>query len=476
MSLHTYPRRFLLVTAAASVLLLLSSVALAVYLVAEQARTADDLVEAIDSRREAINTEETLTDLIVLQQRGAVNIEPLLERVDEHLVGVNRFADKAEEQALAVELAHSVRRYRAEWRRSDRGTDAAVASSVFLRDDTLPACRRLREFNARAIDESEGRHREALRAMAGGLVAVGGLGSVAGLVLGYGLARGLRRAVDQLFVRVEGASELLGQELPPIEFHPAGATPDRVGDLVLRVEQAVRKIQQQEGEVRRAERLAALGQLAAGVAHEIRNPLTAVQLLVQTARNDPAAGDLTPDDLALIDDELARIERSLKTFLDYARPPKLERTACDPAAVVRNALALVGGRAGHQGVEVRFAPSDAPAVLDADTGLLRQVIVNLLLNALDEMPVGGSLDVTVVPDADGSAVEVAVADTGPGIPADMLPRLFAPFATGKETGLGLGLVVSRRIVEGHGGTIRGCNRAAGGARFVVRLPTRGRGE
>ena len=129
---------------------------------------------------------------------------------------------------------------------------------------------------------------------------------------------------------------------------------DGTDDLVSRVEQAVRKIQQQEREVRRAERLAAIGQLAAGIAHEIRNPLTSALLLIQTGRRDPASGGLTDLDLDLIEGELQRIETTLKTFLDYARPPKLERRSCELTSLVKDVLALVKGRTSQQRVEIRL--------------------------------------------------------------------------------------------------------------------------
>ncbi|MDB5308085.1 MAG: kinA 2 [Gemmataceae bacterium] len=470
MSLRTYPAQLLVVTAASSCLLLASTAVVAVHLNLERARTAEVLRENIGSRRAAAVLEETLIDLLALESRGVDDVTPLHERVAAHLAEIERFADKQAERDLARRVALSFSSYRQLWENRTATPDAAKRATDHLRGDTLPACTQLRDFNTGEVSESEREHELALRWLAWGFAAVGVLGSVAGLVLGYGLARSLRRAVDSFLVRVQGASDLLGQELATVTVERVGPEDrDGVEDLVRRVGEVVRTLQQREREVRRAERLAAVGQLAAGVAHEIRNPLTSVQLLVQTARKDPTAGALDGNDLALIDAELGRIERSLKAFLDYARPPKAERVSCDVAAVVKDALNLIRARAYQQRVGIRFDAPPVPIVLLADPEQLRQVVVNLLLNALDAMPAGGTLEVVLL--TDGDVVELAVTDTGPGIPAGILPRLFVPFVTGKETGLGLGLVVSKRIVEDHGGTIAGVNRPEGGARFVVRLPT-----
>ena len=135
--------------------------------------------------------------------------------------------------------------------------------------------------------------------------------------------------------------------------------------------------------------------------------------------------------------------------------------------MVREAVALCRGRLDQDGVRVDVRPSADPPI-PADPAQLRQVVVNLLLNAADAQPAGGTVAVSVTT-ADGWA-ELTVRDTGPGVAADMLPRLFEPFATGKETGTGLGLVVSRRIAEDHGGTLTGSNPPGGGACFVLRLP------
>jgi two-component system sensor histidine kinase HydH len=467
MSLHNYPARLLFVTGLTSLLLLASSVGIAAYLNSQQVQTAEVLKENIGSRRAAADLRETLTDIVALSsQRVFTDPEPLHERVKRHhLPEIEGLADKRTEKVLAKNVADSFNRYLELWRARAAAPDAPVKH---LLNDTIPATEKLRDFNAAEIENSERDHRATLRWLAWGFVAVGVLGSGAGLLLGYGLARGLRRAVASLLIRIQGASGMLGQDLATVEWVRDGLRgSDALEGLASRVEQVVGQLQQRERDVRRAERLAAVGQLAAGVAHEIRNPLTSVQLLVQTARRDPTAGALTDDDLALIDDELGRIERSLRTLLDYARPPKLERTTCDLGAVVDGALTLVRGRAQQQGVEVRFAP--ASLVLSADPDQLRQVLVNLLLNALDTMPTGGTMEVAL--GRDGTDLTVAVSDTGPGIAPEMAPRLFEPFATTKETGVGLGLVVSKRIVEDHGGSLRGFNRTAGGATFLIRLPT-----
>ena len=224
-----------------------------------------------------------------------------------------------------------------------------------------------------------------------------------------------------------------------------------------------------ERQMVRAEQMAAIGQVAAGVAHELRNPLTSVKGLVQVNLREADARGLPAEDLRVIEHEVRRMERTLQTFLDFARPPRLERRRLDPAGVVERVFALAGGRARKQQVALRFDRPDDPVSVDGDQDQLQQLVLNLVLNALDAMPRGGRVEVALHPREDGQ-VELRVLDTGPGIAPQVMPRLFDPFVSGKETGLGLGLVVSRRIAEAHDGTLDGENRPEGGACFTLRMP------
>jgi signal transduction histidine kinase len=242
---------------------------------------------------------------------------------------------------------------------------------------------------------------------------------------------------------------------------------DRLTQLVTQVERMVDERRQRERELLRADQLAMVGQMAAGVAHELRNPLTSIKMLIQTAQKGGSPG-LGDDDLSIIAHEIRRLEKSLQRFLDFARPPRPERRPLNLAMVIDRALALIEGRARKQRVSLSIVPPAEPIIVEADADQVQQLLLNLMLNSLDVMPDGGELAVELA-GAPGGQAELRVRDTGPGIPAELLPRLFDPFVSTKETGIGLGLAVSHRIAERHGGTLSAANQANGGACFVLRL-------
>jgi signal transduction histidine kinase len=324
------------------------------------------------------------------------------------------------------------------------------------------------------------------------------LGPVFGVYLGYRAASRLRRQISRITLRL-GADEVpLGAvDLTP-DFAADPADLDSLEIQVGRVEQRLKSTLQQLHQVRqeviRGERLAAVGQLAAGVAHEIRNPLTTVKLLVQTgyAVNQSAQPSLTSREQQqrLIIDEIDRMERTIQSLLEFARPASPRREVHDLCATLRRVANLVEARATQQNVALSLTLGVQPLEFLGDREQMLQVFVNLFLNAIDAMPDGGRLQVQArcVPtngahtngahtngahtNGAGQAprLEVTVCDDGPGVAPEILDHLFEPFVTSKERGTGLGLAVSNRIVHEHQGTITVVGNPEGGARFTVSLP------
>ncbi len=241
-------------------------------------------------------------------------------------------------------------------------------------------------------------------------------------------------------------------------------------ELEQRVQERTRELEQARDQLVQAEKLAAIGQLAAGVAHEINNPIGvmlgfAQVLLKRTPEDSPMYKPL-----ATIEREGLRCKKIVQNLLDFARhsKPNLERV--DINQVIDDALELIEHRTGNTQVRLikTYSPR-LPAVL-ADTNQLQQVFLNILLNAYQAMPNGGELN--VITHQDGDRVCAVFSDTGPGIPPENLKRIFDPFFTTKEVGkgTGLGLSVSYGIVEQHGGTIEVKSDGKTGATFTVKLP------
>jgi signal transduction histidine kinase len=457
--------------------LLLVLCAVAAVMLYHQHLTSDAIVkENINSNHAADELENTLNTLVRFLREHNDQAGALHGQLHDQLDRAEALADKDEEKVQVGALRASFESYLGLWesRLSPPAgqEDPFKAALEVLETQMLPACKNLQDFNTRQIEKSQEAHGRVVQWMVSGLAVVGTVGSLAGVLLGYGVARGLRRSISHLSVRVRDAADKLGQDLPAVSLTSESDLDhlhERMQGVVREIEQVVQRLQQSEREVLRAEQLAAVGQLAAGVAHELRNPLTSIKMLVQANREEAEARGLPSEDLNVIELEIRRMERSLKTFLDFARPPKPERRPTDLRGPVERTLALVGGRARKQHVTVRFEPPAVPLLAEADADQIQQLLVNLALNALDVMPRGGTLEVQLR-QADRGRVEVRVGDTGPGIRPDLAPRLFTPFVSGKVTGVGLGLVISRRIAESHGGTLTADNRPGGGACFSLRLP------
>jgi two-component system, NtrC family, sensor histidine kinase PilS len=213
--------------------------------------------------------------------------------------------------------------------------------------------------------------------------------------------------------------------------------------------------------------------VAAAVAHEIRNPLASISGSIELLRSSPRTGE---DDRQLMDIVLREVDRLnglLGELLDYARPHEPSTMVVEVAALVAETLRVFSQDRSQAGASVRLVrgPGADRALIDADPARIRQLLWNLLRNAVEAMPDGGEVTVTV--EARGAAVEIVVIDRGVGIAAEDLERVFEPFFTRKSHGTGLGLAIVQRVVSEHGGGIAVTSRPGEGTRVAVTLPAAG---
>jgi signal transduction histidine kinase len=221
-----------------------------------------------------------------------------------------------------------------------------------------------------------------------------------------------------------------------------------------RIEELQKEIAEKDREIARKSRLEMLGRMAASLAHEIRNPLGGIQLYAGMLRRDLEADPEKARTLDRILGAVAGLEKLVEDMLSYGRDVELRKARRSLGEIVEDAIALA-----RLPVEVRREGTPGEAEVDADA--LGRVFLNLLLNA------GQAARSAVRVAFDGRSVSIA--DDGPGIPPDVMDKLFAPFVTSKAKGTGLGLAIAHKIVEAHGGTIEARNAPGGGAVFTVRV-------
>ncbi len=412
--------------------------------------------------------------LITGQSKHLDSVPALQPRAAEALNRAERVAATEPEQVLMRRVKQGYAHFFAEYHRLKATTPSEgdyKALELILTHEILDPAREYLSVNEGMLTRATEANRELSQRLTVGLVGLGVCGSIAGLLAGWAIAVSLRRSLLDTDRVLRDTAARLGEAAHGPAAAPAVGPPGTTLQRVAHAAAAVlNRLKQTERDALRAEQLAWVGQMAAGIAHEVRNPLTVIKLLVQAATDPRRAAGFRPQDLRVLEGEILRLEQIIRTFLDFARPPRPEKKPVESGELIRGCLAGVGARAELQGVEVESAlPPDLPG-LDADPGQLGQVFYNLLFNALDVLPGGGVIRVTAAVAPGGDTLTVLVSDTGPGLPRGLEEEIFDPFVSTKETGLGLGLSICRRIVEAHGGTIGAANGPAGGAAFVVRLP------
>ncbi|MBC7793357.1 MAG: GHKL domain-containing protein [Clostridia bacterium] len=274
------------------------------------------------------------------------------------------------------------------------------------------------------------------------------------------LAAGMKRAsrADEVVYCANGVTKYLS-----LSYASTAAINETLGVLVVEDRTHVREL---ERDLQMKERLASLGQLAAGIAHEIRNPLAAISGAVELMRDseNPASRATFED---IITREIDRLDAMIRNFLSYARPMSPERHRVDIVAIARDICMLIGQDVRWQSHNL-VVSAVAEAFADADAGQIRQVLWNLLRNAVEATPADGKVELVIEEQKDW--VVLSVVDEGPGIAPEMRAHLFEPFRTTKADGTGLGLAMVHRIVEAHGGEIALENREPHGVVARVRLP------
>ncbi len=336
-------------------------------------------------------------------------------------------------------------------------TFTAAGSSYRLIHTPIPYDRRtvLVTFIA-SLNEVRLAQRRMAATIAG--VAVAGIALV--LLLGHGLGKAITTPIREL-VHVAGrvADGDLTQSV-------VVRTDDEVGRLGRAFNDMTTQLRRSQEELLEHERLATAGQMAATFAHEIRNPLSSIKMMLQLA-GEQTAEEKTARYVENTLEEIDRLNGIVEEMLDFARPAPL---ALEPTRVdetMRDVLELMSANLTRHGIEVALR-SDASPVAKADPEALKRAFLNILLNAAQAQPDGGAVTVSIA--TSDAVVSIVVEDRGPGLSDDAMASLFRPFHTTKTRGSGLGLATTKGLVERHGGELIVENAATGGARVSIRLP------
>jgi len=279
--------------------------------------------------------------------------------------------------------------------------------------------------------------------------------------------------------RIIGAIEVINKLDGPFTDADLDLLQTMAGSVAVAVENArlyaeladfASALERSQAQLVQAEKMAAIGRLAASLAHEINNPLQAIHNALHLSSQSGLPEEKREEYLSMAQKEVGRLIEIVRRMLDFYRPSPGEVVHTDVNQALENALAIAGKRLQHGRIRVharlaRDLPS-VPAVPDQ----LTQVFLNIIINAIEAMPEGGDLRVGTLLSEDGEWVLVAFRDSGPGLTPEQLDHIFEPFYTTKPNGTGLGLAISYGIIERHGGTIEVSSQPGQGATFIVRLP------
>jgi signal transduction histidine kinase len=306
------------------------------------------------------------------------------------------------------------------------------------------------------------------------LIAGSGAVAICGVVIVV-LASTINRPMIELQEQMERVGD--GDLSASVEFAKRN---DEIGDLGRNFNLMVQQLRESRDEIEllhrtqmsRAEHFATLGELATGLAHEIRNPLAGIAGVIEIVGRDLPVSSPAKAVVKDVREEIAQINRILTDLLGTARPRPSEMRLSDLNTTVEHAVMLARQQVLSKPIKIEFTPFEDLPEVDHDSDQMHQVLLNLLLNSVQAIEGPGLVRVAVFARNDGQDAVVTVSDTGRGIPSEDLPNIFRPFFTTKGNGTGLGLSLARRIVEEHHGRIEVESASGKGTTFSVTLPTR----
>jgi two-component system NtrC family sensor kinase len=305
------------------------------------------------------------------------------------------------------------------------------------------------------------------------------LGMFAAAALGYFVAGRLTDPIRRLIKASHQVTEgSLAPEVGPVSDGEIGILQKAFKEMVSAMG---RRRMESQNRLIMSEKQASVGRLAAGVAHEINNPLTGVLTYTHMLLRRKDLGEEVRADLQTIAEATERVRKIVKGLLDFSRQTTPDRERVDVNQLVRSTIALMENQALVKGVDVKFDPNGNLPQVNMDRNQFQSVLLNILINGLDATKAGDSITVAtknsdLVNEAGQDGIEISVTDTGCGIPNEHINKLFDPFFTTKEVGqgTGLGLAVSLGIVQRHGGSIRVQSEVGRGSTFTLWVPFEGR--
>jgi signal transduction histidine kinase len=286
------------------------------------------------------------------------------------------------------------------------------------------------------------------------------------LVVTFGVAGWISGAIARPIVALTAFTRRYKHE-PSVRI-ALPETTGEVGELGEAFIQMMRDIEQSQGKLVRASKLAAVGEMSAAIAHEVRTPLGILRSSAQILRREPGLSSESQELIGFIESETERLNRLVSAMLDSARPRALNKTMTDLHQLIHQSAALLGAQIEKRQISLSEALDAVDPLVDCDAEQITQVLLNLILNGLQILSAGGQIRLATRGDAERFYIEIS--DDGPGIPLEERSRIFEAFFFRREGGVGLGLAIVQQIIATHGGDIEAGESDLGGARFTIYLP------